>query len=292
MCTLQVTQPRAAPPLNSPASCDILRRVKDSMAEAAQEPANIALARLFDAYGDKIYGLGLRMCASREDAEDLVQETFLRAHRSWSSFRGLSAPSTWLFTIAARTCKRLHRRKASEPRRLESFHALLPSDDEGYLDVPSPAEGPLDGVLRTEARAAAQKALRTMPVQFRIAFILKELGEFSMAEVAQILGIKEATVKTRVHRGRLHLAKQLKKRMPKTKTAPPDFDLQVCFAVFWAKMNALDERRPFKMPEDHICRRCESMFASMDLGIVAARELHDGGVPEPLRRLILKEFGT
>jgi RNA polymerase sigma-70 factor (ECF subfamily) len=264
----------------------------DSTAQAAREPADIALARLFDAYADKIYGLGLRMCANREDAEDLVQETFLRAHRSWSSFRGLSAPSTWLFTIAARTCKRLHRRKANAPTRIDSFYALLPSDDEGYLDVPSPDEGPLDQVLRAEARAAVEDGLKSMPAPFRIAFILKEIGEFSMAEVAEILGIKEATVKTRVHRGRLHLAKQLKKRMPKTKTAPPDFDLQVCFAVFWAKMDALDHGRPFKMPDDHICRRCESMFASMDLSIGACKDLHEGSVPTPLRALIFKEFAS
>jgi RNA polymerase sigma-70 factor (ECF subfamily) len=255
-------------------------------------PANIALARLFDSYADKIYGLGLRMCESPEDAEDLVQETFLHAHRSWAGFKGLSAPSTWLFTIAARTCKRLHRRRAGAPARMESFHALLPSDEEGYLDVPSPDEGPLDHVLRAEARAAVEEGLRTMPSPFRIAFILKELGEFSMAEVGEILGIKEATVKTRVHRGRLHLAKQLKKRMPKTRDAPPDFDLQVCFAVFWAKMDALDHGRPFKMPDDHVCRRCASMFASMDLSIGACKDLYEGGVPEPLRRLILNEFGT
>ncbi len=264
----------------------------DSTGQAAREPVQIALARLFDSHADKIYGLGLRMCGSREDAEDLVQETFLSAHRSWHTFKGLSAASTWLFTIAARTCKRLHRRRAGEPARIESFHALLPSDEEGFLDVPSPDDGPLDKVLRAEARAAVEEGLRTMPTSFRIAFILKELGEFSMAETAKILGIKEATVKTRVHRARLHMAKELKKRMPKKKTAPPDFELQVCFAVFWAKMQALDTGRPFTMPDDHVCHRCASMFASMDLSIAACRDLHEGGVPEPLRRLVLAQFAS
>lgn len=262
------------------------------MAEAAKEPAEIALARLFDSQAGKIYGLGLRMCGSPEDAEDLVQETFLSAFRSWSTFRGLSAASTWLYTIAARTCKRLHRRRADAPARLESFHALLPSDDEGFLDVPSPDGGPLEEVLRGEIRAAVEDGLRSMPPPFRIAFILKELGEFSMAEVAGILGIKEATVKTRVHRGRLHLAKNLRKRVHKRTTAPPDFDLQVCLAVFWAKMDALDHGRPFNMPDDHVCHRCASMFASMDLSIAACRDLYEGDVPEPLRRRVLKEFSA
>jgi len=232
------------------------------------------------------------MCGSREDAEDLVQETFLRAFRSWKNYRGLSAPSTWLFTIAARTCKRFHRRRKDAPARLESFYELLPSDDEGFLDVPSPDEGPLEGVLRQEARAAVEHALSTMPMHFRIAFILKDLGEFCAKDVAEILGIKEATVKTRVYRARLHLAKQLKKRLPKKKTASPDFDLQVCFAVFKAKMDALDQGRRFKMPDDHVCHRCASMFASLDLSLDACREVRQGGLPESLRHLIVREFAA
>ena len=262
------------------------------MAQAARESAQIALARLFDSHADKIYGMGLRMCGSREDAEDLVQETFLRAIRGWGNFRGLSAPSTWLFTIAARTCKRLHRRKGGTPLRIESFYALLPTDNEGYLDIPSMDEGPLEGLLREEARAAVTEALHGMPIQFRISFILKDLGEFSMAETAEILGIKEATVKTRVYRARLHLAKQLKKRMPKKKTAPPDFTRHVCFAIFKAKMDALDNGRSFKMPDEHVCHRCASMFASLDHSITACKDLRDGGVPEPLRHLIHKEFAS
>jgi RNA polymerase sigma-70 factor (ECF subfamily) len=266
--------------------------VKDSTVPAASEPTHTAVARLFDSHADRIYGLGLRMCGSHEDAEDLVQETFLRAYRSWNTYRGLSAPSTWLFTIAARTCKRLHRRRKDAPVRLESFYELLPSDEEGYLDIPSPDEGALEGVLREEARAAVEYALRTMPAPFRIAFILKDLGEFSMAEVAEILGIKEATVKTRVYRARLHLAKNLKKRLPKRKSRPPDFELQVCFAIFKAKMDAVDRGRPFRMPDEHVCHRCASMFASLDLSLDACKEIRQGGLPEKLRRLILKEFSA
>ena len=96
----------------------------DNVARAAKEPAGEAIFRLFDSHGDRIFGLGLQMCGSPEDAEDLVQETFLRAYRAWDTFEGLSAPCTWLFTIAARTCKRLHRRRSGAPLRLESFHDL------------------------------------------------------------------------------------------------------------------------------------------------------------------------
>ncbi len=266
--------------------------MSDTSGIAASEAAETAIPRLFDIYGDRIYGLGLRMCGRREDAEDLVQETFFRAFRGWSSFKGLSAPSTWLFTIATRACKRQHRRKSGEPRRLESFHALLPSDEEGFLDVPAPDEDPLDTLLRQEATGAVQEALKTLPLSFRLALTLKDLGEFSLTEVAEILGIKEATAKTRVYRARLHLAKHLKERMPKKKTGPPDFDLQVCFAMFWAKMDALDQGRLFKLPYDHVCTRCKSMFSSLDLSLDVCRDLTRGEIPPKLRQAILNEFNT
>jgi RNA polymerase sigma-70 factor (ECF subfamily) len=262
----------------------------DSMADAAKEPAQAAIPRLFDSYGDRIFGLGLRICGSREDAQDLVQETFLRAYKGWGQFKGLSAPSTWLFTIAARTCKRLRRRRAGAPAQIESFHDLLPSDEEGFLDVPSLDESPLDNVLRKEASAAVEDALATMPLQFRMALVLKDLGEFSMAEVGGMLGIKETTVKTRVYRGRLHLAKQLKKSLPKKKIGPPDFTVHVCMVMFKAKMDALDQGRPFKLPEDHDCHRCRSMFDTLDISLNLCRDLTEGALPAPVRNVILREF--
>ncbi len=262
----------------------------DSMADPAKEPAQAAIPRLFDSYGDRIFGLGLRICGSREDAQDLVQETFLRAYKGWGQFKGLSAPSTWLFTIAARTCKRLNHRRSGAPAHIESFHDLLPSDEEGFLDVPSPDEGPLESILRREASAAVEEALGTMPLQFRMALVLKDLGDFSMAEVAGMLGIKEATVKTRVYRGRLHLAKQLKKSLPKKKIGPPDFTVHVCMVMFKAKMDALDEGRPFKLPEDHDCHRCRSMFDSLDISLTLCRDEIEGSLPESVRDVILREF--
>lgn len=264
----------------------------DSVEKASNEPASVAIPRLFDSHGDQIFGLGLRMCGSPEDAEDLVQETFMRAFRAWDTFEGLSAPSTWLYTIASRTCKRLRRRRSGAPSKLESFQDLLPRDEEGFLDVPSPEEGPLDEVLRREAHIAVEHALSTMPLKFRLAMTLKELGEFSLAEVAAMLGLKEATVKTRVYRARLHLAKQLKKRFPKKETGPPDFDLQVCKAIFKAKMDALDHGRLFKPPDDHACARCASMFASLDLSLNACREIADAEMPHSIREYLQKEFGN
>ncbi|MGD8870594.1 MAG: sigma factor, partial [Gemmatimonadota bacterium] len=84
----------------------------------AGQPAEDVIPRLMDDYADHIYGLGLRMCDDPEKAQDLVQETFMRAFRSWASFDGRSKPSTWLYTIASRSCQRMERRRAGEPRHM------------------------------------------------------------------------------------------------------------------------------------------------------------------------------
>ena len=67
-------------------------------------PAEVALPRLLEAHGGRLYSLALKFCGSPEDAEDLVQEVFLLAFRKWSQFKGESRATTWLYTIAARAC--------------------------------------------------------------------------------------------------------------------------------------------------------------------------------------------
>ena len=86
-------------------------------------PPEEAVPALVDAYGDRVYRLGMRICSDPGEAEDLVQETMVAALRSWPRFRGESHPYTWLFRIAMRTCRRMHRKRAGEPE------AFLPLDD-------------------------------------------------------------------------------------------------------------------------------------------------------------------
>jgi len=115
------------------------------------QTAEEALPQLFDQLGETIYRLGLAQCRNPQDAEDLLQETFLLAFRNWAKFEGRSKPSTWLYTIASRVCQRKRRRRAGEPRTLESLSELLPTGEARIPDLPSSEEGPLDERLRLEA---------------------------------------------------------------------------------------------------------------------------------------------
>ncbi|MDZ7266448.1 MAG: RNA polymerase sigma factor [candidate division KSB1 bacterium] len=257
----------------------------------AAEPADKAIPRLLETHGGLIYNLGLRMCGRPTDAEDLVQETFLRAFRKWEQFEGRSEPATWLYTIAVRACQRLKRRRAGQPQRMQSLAELLPDPEADEIpDLPADHDGPLDQVLRREAQEAVQRALTKLPPPFRMALLLKDIVEFSVEEVARVLGIKEATVKTRVHRGRLLLRKELAKKLPKHKAPPPDHEKQVCLHLLHAKQEALDRGVEFPLAAGELCSRCQSLFATLDLTHEICLNLKRGPLPEPLRHLLLQEF--
>lgn len=251
--------------------------------------AKQAIPRLLDAHGGRLYGLGLKLCGNPEDAEDLVQEIFLQAYRKWHQFEGRSNPSSWLYTIGARACQRMHRRRSGEPAHIAPLEELLPSEDEA---VPDPeAEGPLEVQLRREAHEAVDRALQALPPDFRLTLVLKDIAELSVAEVAEILGIKEATVKTRVHRARLALRKALVERLPAEEGPAASHTRSVCLELLRGKQEAMDRGAEFPVPPEMVCERCRALFNSLDLAKSFCVQLIGGELPPKLKQVILASVG-
>ena len=258
--------------------------------------ADQALPRLLEIHGAKIYRLAAKLCGHPEDAEDLVQDVFLQAFRKWHQFQGDSSPTTWLYAIAARACARRRRKKSGEPQSLDSLDAgpivAGSSPLEGpVLDLDA---GPLGEQLRREAREAVEAALVELPFHFRIALVLKDIVELSVAEIADILGVKPATVKTRVHRGRLLVRDELLQRstLPRRDAPPPIFDKRICMDLLSAKQDALDRGAPFPVPNEEVCVRCEAFFRDLDLGKETCGLLAEGKLPPRLHRTLLDTFGA
>ena len=228
--------------------------------------AETAIPQLLREKGNHVYRMGLSLCGSPQAAEDLVQETFLLAFRHWRQFEGRSKASTWLYSIAVRACRRSKRLRSGEPRYLESLSELLPSGEPLVPDIPSQEEGPMDAQLRREARETVEHAIADLPRAFRIPLVLKDLAELSVSEVAGILGLKEATVKTRVHRARLRLRKHLAEQLPRRKAAAPSHSRQICLDLLRSKQEALDRGVAFPLGEQELCSRCASLFATLDSG--------------------------
>ncbi len=258
----------------------------------ASEPRDLALQRLMEEEGGRMYGLGMKLCGNRDEAEDLVQETFLQAFRKWDQFKGRSAPGTWLYTIAARICQRRSRLRSGEPARVESLSELLPSGQPMIAEIPAPGESQLDEQLRRETQERVERALTNLPIHLRLPLLLKDITELSLSQIADILGLKEATVKTRVHRGRLALRKELAESLPQRQAPPPDHSRKVCLDLLSAKQEALDRGVEFPVPPDELCSRCRSLMATLDMTFDACRQLDLARLPESLRQSILDQTST
>lgn len=127
------------------------------------EPADVAIPRLIKMHGGRVFNLGLRFCGNRAEAEDLVQETFLLAYRKWHQFEGRSDSTTWLYTIAARVCRKFHRRRSGEPRHTEPLSELLPSPNEAVPSFEAIGDDPFQVLARREAEEIVTEAISTLP---------------------------------------------------------------------------------------------------------------------------------
>ena len=231
----------------------------------AGPPTSRPIARLVEEHAGQLYQLAFRFCGSRDEAEDLVQEVFLHAHRSWDGFRGESSEKTWLYKIAARACQRMHRKRSCEPDQIGSLHDLLPFGDPLIAVIASEKDDLLQQQIWREAKERLETEMTGLPDEFRVPLILKEIVGFSLREVGEVLGIEEATAKSRVHRARLKLRAAVEKALPKTSepAPPPAYEEQTCLDLLNAKQDALD--RGVAFDTSVICQRCQSVFASLDL---------------------------
>lgn len=259
---------------------------------ATQDEARRAVGELADAHGGTLYGLGLRMCGSPEAAEEVVQETFLNAYRGWDDFAGRSKPTTWLYTIAKRVCMRQQRLRAGEPREMEPLEELLPGNQDEVADLPWAAglagthagdddPDPQRRQLAREASDTVDRALGELPFDFRLALVLVDVAELSIAEAAEVLGVNPATVKTRVHRARLKLRRVIEEELPK-RAVPRTQPARVCYSMLQAKQEAMDRGVAFPYADAALCERCRAVFATLDLGREACRKLGAGHVPAGL----------
>lgn len=245
--------------------------------------AREAIEDLMTRHGGTIYGLGLRICGSPQAAEDVVQETFLDAYRGWKGFEGRSEVTTWLYTIARRACTRLHRTRAGEPSKMVPLEELLPGDDDAVADLSR--IGPFDERVRREARERVDRALVELPEDFRMALVLVDLAELSIAEAARVLSIPENTVKTRVHRARLKLRKAVEEGLPRRPAAglSASKDRNTCMAMLQAKQEALDRGVELAIPGEEVCERCRSLFATLDLSKEVCGAIREGAMPVEVR---------
>ena len=162
-----------------------------------------AFELLMRAHESRMYAVSLRMCGSREDAQDCLQEAMLRIYRAISNFKGQSSFATWAYRITMNTClDELRRRKL---RTATSLDVLLETGwsptDEG--------ETPEQHSIASEQRRTLEKAIADLPEDMRAAIVLRDVQGFSYDEIARMLEANVGTIKSRISRGREKLREVL-----------------------------------------------------------------------------------
>ena len=169
-----------------------------------------AFDRLYEENVDRMYRFAFRLCGQEDDAKDLVQETFLNAFRGLKDFRGEAQPSTWLYTIAAHACSRMRRRRKGEPERELSLDEFVPtSDGEFRLQIPTEGLSPEAALENKELRDHLFLAISQLPKKYRLVLVLRDMEGLSAKEVGEIMGLNERAVKSRLHRARLFVRREL-----------------------------------------------------------------------------------
>ena len=167
-----------------------------------------AFAALVTSSQGKIYNHLLRMVGNPEDARDLLQESYLSAFRNLKSFQGGSAFSTWLYRIATNHALMKLRRKNPETVGLDEI--AVPTHEElKQRTITDWALDPNQAMLRKEVRQVLDRAIQSLPPTYRSVALLRDVEDLSTAETAEVLGISEGAVKTRLHRARLALREKL-----------------------------------------------------------------------------------
>jgi RNA polymerase sigma-70 factor (ECF subfamily) len=170
----------------------------------AGDPA--ALAALFDAHADKLYRLALSLLRDPAEAEDIVQETFVKVMTRLEQFEGRARLETWLYRVAYNASLERLRRKQADP---------LPEDEPEADGLPMPqslvdwSSTPETALLGAEVGVALEAAIQQLPESLRVVFLLRDVEGFSTEEAAEALGVSVAAAKVRLHRARLALREQL-----------------------------------------------------------------------------------
>jgi RNA polymerase sigma-70 factor (ECF subfamily) len=193
----------------SSSSADRQVREEDAVLVAgAKSGETRAFELLVERHEVRIFSLAQRMTRNREDAEDVVQQSFQKAFIHLKKFQGESLFSTWLTRIAINEALMLLRRKRGSR---EVPIAESTSEDETGLDFPDSGPNPEDSCLQREQERILAAAVNELTPGMREAIELRELGELSTGETAQLMGLSVGAVKARVFHGRRKLRKTLKR---------------------------------------------------------------------------------
>ncbi len=186
---------------------------EQALIERLRTGDQLAVAELASEYGSKVFQLAFRYLKNREDAEEVAQDVLMKVVNKIDAFRGDAALSSWMYRITFNTAmSRLRSAKAlrAGEARDESLDAVAPNGERAVLrevaDWSSMAD---EHVMRSELRRKLVKAVLELPAIYRAPVVLRDLQGLTTEEASAVLNVKDQTLKSRLHRGRLILRQRL-----------------------------------------------------------------------------------
>jgi RNA polymerase sigma-70 factor (ECF subfamily) len=186
---------------------------EQALLERLQSGEEQALSELADLYGARIYQLAFRYLRNREDAEEITQDVLYKVYRNVGTFRGDAALSSWIYRITFNTAMSRARTASYQRTQEEDRHARRLDESPAAQSTPrEPADWTDmsdERVLRSQLRRRVFGAILALPAIYRAPVMLRDIQGMSTEEASALLRVKDQTLKSRLHRGRLILRKQL-----------------------------------------------------------------------------------
>ncbi len=183
-----------------------MAQTDSELLEAARAGDRAALEALLVRHQDQVYRFGMKLCRDPADAEDVVQNTLLAMARSIGDFEGRSSLSTWLYSIARSYCIKQRRKSKFAPDEVKSLDTQVAPESAVLADA---ARAPDEAALGHEIEAALEEAIRALDPEYRDVLVLRDLEGLTAAEVAEVLELSVAAVKSRLHRARLQVRERV-----------------------------------------------------------------------------------
>lgn len=180
--------------------------------ERAQQQDESAFDQIVELYADKLYNYIVRMLGNSQDAEDVLQEVFLRAYQGLPQFDGRASLSTWLFRIATNLCIDHYRKQERRVKTVSIYRERADdSEDENeeweFPDMQTP--DPMQAVLDKELQEVVERAVQELSPKLKTILLMYDVEGLSYEEIAQALRIPMGTVKSRLHLARTEIQKKV-----------------------------------------------------------------------------------
>ncbi len=214
------------------------------------------------------FAFSMKVCGHRQDAEDTAQETLLQTVPQLPQFDSPEALAVWLYKVARSRCLMSRRRSKFAPHPALSLDELLPDRSQLEALTTSRETGPEQQLLRAESREDLQRAVLKIPPDYRMVLVLHDMEELTTEEVARIIGLREGTVRVRLHRARVFLRNQLARKIKPTRR-PRQQPSARCKRLFTLLSDYIDQQVDPSIcaeMEGHLgdCAPCKAYLASLE----------------------------